>query len=285
MTFPFIFNRVEHFWGVYNTLKGHIGNIYDFLPEFELPISIKVSNCVTNEITFTCESFGESWLEKHNFYFEDIKIYTKSGKLIWEELWDIYEQDEYKIFKLLNSYKNTKGIVIGAHDGKYGEWITLLENEDNEILLVEPSDEQFYKLKTNFGKRKNVRLLNSLITCEGGEVEFYEGPSGYFNSTNKTHLQNIYNNEEIKVVKRNSVSLVHLLQNYFVNELDWIHMDTESYDAKLILSLKNNQHLLPKIILFEHRHLDLNEKQELERFLFTEGYKTKTFSDNIIAFK
>ena len=285
MNFPFIFNTVNEFWGVKNSLKGFVGDLKFFFPQSELPLTIQVCSCVTGEITYNLETKGNIWFEKFNFYFEDIKIYSKSGRLVLEKLWDILEEDEYKFFKLLNSYKNTKGIVIGAHDGTYGEWITLLGDIKNELLLVEPAEGQFQKLKRTFGGRVNVKLLNTLVSCDGGKIEFFEEKSGFFNSIKRAHLENIFDPDQIKVVYKNSISLVELLQNNFYGELDWLHFDTESYDAQLILSLKNNTNLLPRIIVFEHNHLKTEEKYELENFLIKENYKLKTFTDNTIAFR
>lgn len=285
MNFPFIFNTVKNFWGVKNSLKGFVDDLKPFFPESELPLNIKVMSCVTGDVTYNVETNGNIWLEKNNFYFEDIKIYSKNGVLVWQKLWDILEEEEYKFFKLLNSYKNSKGIVVGAHDGTYGEWITMLNNPNNELLLIEPAEPQFNKLKKTFADKKNVKLLNILVSCEGGEIEFYEERSGFFNSTNKAHLENFFKPDTIKVVKKNSISLVQLLQENFVNCLDWLHFDTESYDAQLILSLKNHPNLLPKTIVFEHNHLKSDEKYELEIFLRQENYKIKIFNDNTIAFK
>jgi len=285
MSFPFIFNTVKNFWGVKNTLKGYVGDVSKMFSDEELPLKIQTVQCVTGEITYTVHLGQNTWFEKYNFYFEDIKVYTKNDILVWEQPWDIYEEDEYKIFKLLNSYKNTKGIVIGAHDGTYGEWITMLGNPNNEILLVEPADEQYEKLERTFGKKNNVRLLKSLITSDGGEVEFYEESSGFFNSTNKLHLEKFFNSDSIKVVKKNSISIERLLEENFQGQLDWIHLDAESYDAQLIFSLKNKKHLLPKVILFEHNHLQLKEKHELEEFLTQENYTINVFKDNTIAFR
>lgn len=285
MNFPFIFNTVKNFWGVKNSLKGFVDDLKPFFPENELPLNIKVMSCVTGDVTYSVETNGNIWFEKINFYFEDVKIYTKGGVLVWQKLWDILEEDEYKFFKLLNSYKNSKGIVIGAHDGTYGEWITMLDNPKNELLLIEPAEAQFNKLQRTFGKKNNVKLLNTLISCDGGEIEFYEESSGFFNSTNKSHLKNYFGENQINVVKKNSISLVELLKENFVGQLDWLHFDTESYDAKLILSLKNNRNLLPKTIVFEHNHLLIEEKYELENFLKEENYKIKIFSDNTIAFR
>jgi hypothetical protein len=285
MSFPFIFNTIKNFWGVKNTLKCFIGEVNIFFSDENLPLKIQTSSCVTGDITYTVESKGNSWFEKYDFYFEDIKVYTKQEVLVWEQLWDVYEEDEYKFFKLLNSYKNTNGIVIGAHDGTYGEWITMLDNPKNQILLVEPSTMQFDKLNKTLGKRNNVNLLKSLITCDGGEVEFYEEESGFFNSTNKTHLEKFFNLDTIKISKKNSISMTELLENNFIGNLDWIHLDTESYDAQLILSVKDKSYLLPKMIVFEHTHLKIDEKYELEKFLKQQNYNINIFTDNTIAFK
>lgn len=285
MNFPFLFNVVKSFWGVRNSLRCQLGDLSEIFSEEDLPLRIETSRCITKEVTYSIELDSNGWFEKGDFYFEDIKIYTKKGFLVWEELWNIYEEEEYKFFKLLNSHKNTKGIVIGAHDGSYGEWVTLLDNPNNEFLLIEPTDAQYEKLQSTLGKKNNVKLSKSIVSCEGGEIDFYEENTGFFNSTNKSHLENFFLPESFTVVKKNSISMVELLEQNFPNQLDWIHMDTESYDAQLILSLREKKHLLPRVILFESNHLKINERYELEEFLDEEGYSINQYKDNTIAFR
>lgn len=284
MKFPFIFNRVETFWGVRDLLKGYVGDLNKILPNDVLPLKIKFVKCITNEITFEFETNGNSWFDKNNFYFEDIFVYSKDNLLLWEQKWNIYEEQEYCFFKLLNSHKNTNGIVIGAHDGTYGEWVTMIDNEKNNLLLIEPTTNQYEKLTRSFGDKKNIKLIKTLVSTEGGDVDFYEGPTGFFNSMNVDHLKKYTFEDNIIKSKISSISMIELLKEH-ENNLDWIHIDTEGYDAKLILSVKNEKHLLPRLIVFEHNHITIEESHELELFFKNENYKLIKFEDNTFAIK
>lgn len=283
MNFPFIFNTIKNFWGLKNILKGYIGEVYNLLPKDELPLKIQISKSITNDITYSVETHGNSWFEKYDFYFEDIKVYTKKGFLIWEKPWDVLEEEEYRFFKLLNSYKNTNGLVVGAHDGTFGEWITLVSDNKNKLILVEASEDQFKRLFNGYKDKNNIKLINSLVSTDGDDIIFYEGPSGFFNSTNLEHLKKYFSEDQIKKIPKSSISLIDLIDNNFEKNLDWIHLDTEGYDAKLILSLNNRKDLLPRLIVYEHNHLDLSDKHELEKFFYENSYQTIIFKDNTFA--
>ena len=47
-----------------------------------------------------------------------------------------------------------RGLVIGTHDGEFGEWVPVVKKRECEVVLVEASDSQFQKLKENYPKNQ-----------------------------------------------------------------------------------------------------------------------------------
>jgi len=284
MKLPFIFTEDKHFWEVKSTLRGKIGELLNIFPEKELPLRIDVASSITGEVMYTMQATEHSWFEKYDFYFQDIFVYTASDQLVWEQRWDILKDPAYSLFYLLNCFKDTRGIVIGAHDGRYGEWVTLIKDKRHKILLVEASQEQFDSLQKGYNKNTSVTLMKKLVTTDGKTVPFFEGGNGYGNSVYRVHLENYLNGQEIRETLTDSISIVDLIEN-FSTELDWIHIDTEGYDAKLILALKERRDLLPRLIVFEDIHIPLEEKHELENFLVIEGYSMHSYDGNTFCIR
>jgi hypothetical protein len=54
------------------------------------------------------------------------------------------------------------------------------------------------------------------------------------------------------------------------DDIDWLHLDVEGYDAQLLISLKSEK--LPKFIIFEHENLNEYEGEQVKRYLTKNGY-------------
>ena len=111
MQLPFIFIIDKQFWEVSNLLRGKIGDLGNMFPEKELPLRIDVTSSSTGLVLYSIETYGHSWFEKWNFYYQDILVYTSSGRLICEQRWNMLEDPAYLQFYILNCFKDTTGIV------------------------------------------------------------------------------------------------------------------------------------------------------------------------------
>lgn len=146
--------------------------------------------------------------------------------------------------------KQTKGIVIGSHDGLWGHWVQSVRDNETECLIIEGSTPQFIKLTENYSEYKNCTLINEIVTVKGGPVEWHTGGEGFTDSIHKDVNLKFLKNEEVKTEIKNSVSINDLIEKYNYQNYDWLHTDIEGYDAELIMGLK----YLPKFIVFENEH-------------------------------
>jgi hypothetical protein len=94
-------------------------------------------------------------------------------------------------------------------------------------------------------------------------------------------LKNVTSSVSYKI---KSVSPNNILNNF---TSDWLHIDAEGYDAKILLMI-NDDHLKNlKFIIWEHIHLDdeiglkLKEKLELFDFKVTIGLEYNSFAVKI----
>jgi hypothetical protein len=178
---------------------------------------------------------------------------------------------------------NSHGIVIGTHDGTEGEWVKHIRNNSTNAVLVEASDKQFESLTQNYSNFNNVKFRKDVITGNGAKVKFYEFGGGHANTVNEQHCKlHINNNESFNVIEMTSVGINDLiLQENLQSKLDWLHLDTESIDDEIIMSLDFNKINKPKLIVFEtinfseERTNSTHRVDMLFNWLQTNGYKVK----------
>ena len=144
------------------------------------------------------------------------------------------------------------------------------------MVLVEGSKKQFDQLVENYSGKSDLTFINEIITTDGKEVIFFEGGKGYTNSTIERVINN-WEKEKIESSLKKSISINYLIETHFINKekkLDWLHLDVEGLDAKLIFSIK--EEYLPKFIIFEDANLLNDEKNELIDYLTKKGYSNKS---------
>ena len=117
---------------------------------------------------------------------------------------------------------------------------------------------------------QNVTLKHELITTDGKPVEFFEGGRGYTNSVVENVIRN-WEIEEISKTLRSSTSINDLIKNTPQGKIDWLHLDVEGLDSKLIMSIEEKN--LPNLIIFEDFNLSEEEKKEIYNWLSAKNYK------------
>jgi FkbM family methyltransferase len=213
----------------------------------------------------------------------DVVILDNQDKFVTKYYWDILQHGSifYKSLwlyckGLINSGKNPKGLAIGTHDGEFGEWVPLVRNFMSDVYLVEASDKQYEKLEKNYRGRSGINLIKEIITPNGGEVEFFEGGRGYTNSVVERVIRS-WETEEVNSSVKNSVSLNELIKSIGGN-LDWIHMDVEGLDVKLILSLEKEY--IPNFIIYEDFNLSEEDEESITNWIKENNF-THYSSDGI----
>jgi hypothetical protein len=168
-------------------------------------------------------------------------------------------------------------LVIGTHDGEFGEWVQLARNFMSNMVLVEGSEKQYNKLAQNYQGREDIKCIFNIVTPDGGDVEFFEGGLGYTNTVVERVIR-YWEKEDIKSNVRNSISLNNLIEQEIEGKLDWLHLDVEGLDVKLLLSIKENY--LPNFIIFEDFNLSDEEKNNVQ-ILFKEKNYNLVSQDGI----
>ena len=259
-------------------IKVNVGHISKYNPN--LPLRLKIKKHVSGEEQWST-SLNDNWYATYpNTEMFDVEIYDSKDRMVYCKRWDVMEHGNhfYKSLwmynkSILSSGRFPKGLVIGTHDGEFGEWVPIVEKRECSVVLVEASDKQFQKLKQNYKNNSLVKPIQNLITPNGGEVEFFEGGAGYTNTVIENVIRH-WETEEIKSTKRPSISITDLIINECGGHIDWLHLDVEGLDAQLIMGIDESKVSLPKFIIFEDYNLIQDKKDEIYSWLYNKGYIT-----------
>jgi len=258
-------------------IKVEAENLSDFFSEDLLPLKVKFTRQVSGNVLWEGSLNPWCWTSFPDSEMIDVCVSDSKDMEVLTHKWNISLHGSffYKKFwsycrRLIHSGKSPSGIVIGTHDGEFGEWVpTALEN-GSKIVLVEASTPQFLRLKENY-KFKNFEFVQNLVTSDGGEVSFYEGGKGYTNSVVEQVIK-YWEKEEITVTQRNSVKFQDLINN--IPDINWIHLDVEGIDDTLLLSLDEKIFEQVGLIVFEYNNLSQERRSGIDNFLKNLGYQT-----------
>lgn len=260
-----------------NGIKIETGNLqYAFSPD-QLPLKVKIQRAVSKEIIWETDLNSGMWATYPESEINDVVFYDAKGKFIYQRNWEaitdgsIFYQSLILYCKsLANKGNKPKGLVIGTHDGEFGEWVPVALKVLSDMVLVEGSKNQYDKLWKNYAGRPGIKTIFDLVTTDGGEVEFWEGGKGYTNTVIKRVID-YWEREPIAATKRTSISINDLIEKECNGSIDWLHLDVEGLDAKLLMAV--NPKYLPGFIIFEDFNLPQEEKNTIYDYLKSFGYQ------------
>ena len=240
---------------------------------YNTPLKLSIVAHVSKKTIWECGLVDNGWATHSNDSIFDIVIKDASGEVIIDREWNIIDDGSYldkALYLYCQKLNYPNGLIIGSHDGEFGEWVVPVTQGLTAATIVEASSPQFKNLSENYLKYNNVNLIQNLVTTKGLDVEFFEGGKGYTNSVKENVIRS-WEKEEIHSNIRNSISINDLLNQISPDKkLDWLHLDIEGYDAEILKAI--NVELLPNFIIFEHNNLLMEDKLRLENYLIDLGY-------------
>lgn len=259
-----------------NGIKITTGNLTGLFNSNQLPLKFQIKQVISKEVVWETTLSSNMWATYPNNEIYDVVVKDAQDNFIYQYYWDLMKHGSifYKSLwfyckSLINQGKIPNGLVIGTHDGEFGEWVQLARNFMSNMVLVEGSEKQYNKLVQNYQGRDDIKCIFNIVTPDGGDVEFFEGGLGYTNTVVERVIR-YWEKEEIKSNVRNSVSLNNLIEHEVVGKLDWLHLDVEGLDVKLLLSIKENY--LPNFIIFEDFNLSDDERNNIQIFFKEKNY-------------
>jgi hypothetical protein len=249
-------------------------------------VRVEFKNIITEEIHYSTILSSNMWVSWCGAeLITDVLVYSDNDKLLKEFKWDVtINGDEiekilwYYLLNRKNKGLSSNGLIIGTHDGRNGHWIYPIKENLSNATLIDGGDIQFENLKKNYSTFNNVEMRKTIVTVEGGEVSWYQGGEGYTDTVVPELIGDWLSVSEIKKSIKDSVSIKELFDS---KDYDWLHLDVEGIDAKLIMSLKHR----PNIIVYESMNLSEEEISELDLWFNQNLYKKITDNGNTIAIK
>lgn len=201
-------------------------------------------------------------------------------------------------------------LQIGANNGyQHDPIFKLLQRYPHwQGILIEPQKNIFdTELSVMYKQYGNLQLLNAAIALANGHMPIYKiafsnerwatGLTSFNRKTIEQHIDNGYidrcaekqgiqppqnrtnyiTTEEVKCVTFDT-----LVQQYKLIHLDLLLIDTEGFDFEIIKMI-NFAQLKPRLIVFEHIHLLVNELDACETILKNNGYQLQKNGRDMIA--
>jgi FkbM family methyltransferase len=191
------------------------------------------------------------------------------------------------IFAFARHHPRAFVVQVGAHDG------TAIDPLREELLcrrwrgiLVEPVPYVFDRLKANYGANRRLVLENAAIAESDGIRDFHHLPEAedgsvwmWYDALGSFRREVILRHDELvpDIESRLVTSPVHCLtfeslcRKHLVDHIDVVQIDTEGYDLE-VLRLIDLQRWRPALVMYEHLHLDGDERLEAGSLLDEHGY-------------
>lgn len=183
-------------------------------------------------------------------------------------------------------------VEIGSNDGVQHDYLRpYILGRAWRGVMVEPVPYVFERLRRNYGSIDRVALENAAIADRDGTLPFYhlreagaaerdELPGWYDGigsfsrdvvAGHANHIPDI----EARVVSAEVPALTFesLCRKHDITGLDLVLVDTEGYDSRIVRSIDlADRH--PRLLVYEHYHLDPEERAGCAEHVRRHGYET-----------
>lgn len=164
-------------------------------------------------------------------------------------------------------------------------------------IIVEPMKEAFERLTQNYIKNKKCILEKVAIAGIRGERKFYSIKDTFNKLPYWTKQLGSFHREVIlkhnkwvrdieKYIIEENVSVVtfsDIFTKHNISKINLLCLDTEGSDFELLSSFDFNRYK-PELVLFEHKHLNQEEKQKSFDVLEDKGYSFMHLPTDSLAF-
>jgi FkbM family methyltransferase len=194
-------------------------------------------------------------------------------------------------------------LQVGSNDGVRSDPLHSfrVNNRNWTGIFIEPVEPIFERLKRNyqFSDRfifENVAIGPSRETRKfyyvsedakelGGNISLWYDQLGSFDKTHilkhcigrNSGFASYIVEQEVKCVL-----LQDILDKHRVTKIDLIHIDTEGFDYGVLSQIDFNKYR-PSIVLYEHYHISVDEKEKAESLLKTHGYTLFELEEDTLA--
>ena len=191
-----------------------------------------------------------------------------------------------------DAYPEAFFIEIGSNDGDQHDHLQpLIRSRAWTGLMVEPVPYVFERLRRNYDGLERITFENAAIADRDGRLPFYhlrearagemerlpswyDGIGSLSRANVLAHRRHIPDIDQ-RIVRSDVPSLTFesLCHKHDVKRLDLLVIDTEGYDAEILRRIDFRAHR-PRLLVYEHFHLERDERVACRRALEEAGYET-----------
>lgn len=177
-------------------------------------------------------------------------------------------------------------IDVGAHGGDFSIQLALAAGSEGCVLAVEPNPFVFDTLVKNAAlnrSKTNIIPLQAAAANFSGHLTFHYSDPGFCNGGELSGVSKWRHGHAFPLEVK-SVQLVQWMKENMperIPRVSFIKIDTEGFDLTVLQSLEeiiDQNH--PTIHVEMYRHLNLERRQQLWRFLNEKDYKTYLNDDS-----
>lgn len=196
--------------------------------------------------------------------------------------------------KLFENKKIKQLIQIGANDGVRFDTINkFIKKYSPHCILLEPIKDYFDQLKKNYKFQKNIIFENLAISVNNEINHLYKVKNSELNNYDE-HIKGI-TSFDINHLKKHGVKSNHIVEEKiknisisdlikkYENKVDLLLIDTEGYDANIIIDLLEKSNVRP-VIIFEYIHIKHEIFSKLLNLFIDRKYFYFSINENIVCF-
>lgn len=188
-------------------------------------------------------------------------------------------------------------VQIGSNDGVIHDLLYhYIQRYQWRGILVEPIGYYFERLKKNYSGNKHLIFENVAISDKDEMRDFYRVKEGLEDLPNWSKgLGSFYPDILFKhrwaipnlkdyIVKHQvrCIALSQLLDRHSVTNIDLLMIDTEGYDYEIVKQI-DFERIKPNIIIYEHKHLERNNRRACRQLLRKHHYALYSHFSNTMA--
>lgn len=186
------------------------------------------------------------------------------------------------------AYPEATFVQVGANDGVARDPIrTQVERRRWSGIMVEPVPYVFKRLEARYGDHPRVQLEMSAVAENPGVLPFYhlrEAKDGedvwsWYHALGSFRREVVLSHkalipdieDRLTEIDVPCVNFNSLCERRGLMHLDLLQIDTEGYDYQVLRSV-DLAVWRPRLIVYEHHHLSLDERRAARELLTTQGY-------------
>ena len=201
------------------------------------------------------------------------------------------------LLSLARRKKDVFFIQVGANDGLQADLIHHFVRRYGWCgITIEPVPQFFNALVRNFAGVNGLIFENKAVAEVEGWMpiyrvqdgndrlpEWHRGLASFDRDTILSHATEIPGIENYIIEEMvEAVSMRTLIARHRVGRVDLVLIDTEGYDYKVLKQFDLVTYR-PELVIYENKHLPVDERTASTRLLEAAGYRIHSFSENTVA--